>query len=237
MEPAVETSEPRQAGFGRAAPVALFATILPVSGSLIMLAVGPFIAMALRGSGLIGAAGFAVVYALLGAIAIAPTYTVSMVAGWAFGVRVGFVAILFGTIGGALLCYLGAKRFASARVLSAIRNHTKLETVRRALVEENSRKTLWIVFLLRLSPILPFGTTNILLATAGVRIPVYLLGTIVGIVPRIGVIFFAAAGANQLDLKRKESWWLLAAGIAATIICIAVMAIIGKRALDRATMN
>ena len=82
------------------------------------------------------------------------------------------------------------------------------------------------MFLLRLSPILPFGTTNILLATSGVRVSIFLLGTVLGIVPRIGVIFFAAAGANQLDFKRKESWWLLAAGIAATMICIAVMALI-----------
>src|SRR5206468_13112101 len=108
----------------------------------------------------------------------------------------------------------------------AFRDHPRWDTIRRALAEENSLKTMWIVFLLRLSPVLPFGTTNILLATSGVRLPIYLLGTVVGMIPRIGVIIVAAAGANQLDFKRKESWLILAAGIAATIVCIAAMALI-----------
>lgn len=237
MDNTAATSEPRRAGFGRAAPVALFATILPISGSIVMLIVGPFLAVAMRGTGLLGATYFAIAYALLGGIAIAPTYTTSMIAGWAFGVRLGMATMVAGTMGGAFICYLGARRFAKERVMESFHDHERLDTVRRALLEDSVPKTLWIIFLLRLSPILPFGTTNILLATSGVRLPIYLVGTLVGMIPRIGAIFFAAAGANQLDFKRQQSWWILAAGIAATVVCIAAMAMIGKRALDRATTN
>jgi uncharacterized membrane protein YdjX (TVP38/TMEM64 family) len=213
----------------------LVATIVPIAGNVVTLIFGPFIAVALRGTGARGAMVFAIAYALLGAISIGPTYTTSMIAGWAFGVRLGFLAMFIGTIGSALLCYILAKRFAGERVMGAFRDQKRWDAVRHALAEENPLKTLWIVFLLRLSPILPFGTTNILLATSGVRLPVYLLGTMVGMIPRIGAIIIAAAGANQLDFKRQQSWWILAAGIAATIACIAIMTIIGKRALDRAT--
>jgi uncharacterized membrane protein YdjX (TVP38/TMEM64 family) len=236
VEPGSVTSEPRRrAGLGRTAPVALFATVVPITSNVLTLVFGPLIAAELRGTGVKGAIAFAVVYALLGAFSIGPTYTTSVIAGWAFGARLGIVTMLAGTIGSALLCYAVAKRFATERVTQAFREHPRWDAVRHALAEEHSLKTLWIVFLLRLSPILPFGTTNILLAASGVRLPIYLLGTIVGMVPRIGAIVIAAAGANQLDFKRKESWWFLAAGIAATIVCIAVMAMIGKRALDRAT--
>ena len=235
MDPATATTEPSRSGLRRTAPIALFATIVPICGNLLMLAAGPFIAVAMRGTGATGAMWFALGYAFLGAIAIAPTYTTSMVAGWAFGVKLGFAAVLFGTVVGASVCYVVARRYAAHRVIEAFQNHDRLETVRRALVEESAIKTLWIVFLLRLSPILPFGTTNILLATSGVRFPIFLGGTLLGIIPRIGAIFIAAASANQLDFKQRQSWWILAAGIAATIACVAVMTIIGKRALDRAT--
>jgi uncharacterized membrane protein YdjX (TVP38/TMEM64 family) len=157
-----------------------------------------------------------------------------MVAGWAFGVKLGFAAVLFGTVVGASSCYIVARRYGAHRVIEAFREHVRFETIRHALVEESALKTLWIVFLLRLSPVLPFGTTNIVLATSGVRFATFLLGTLLGIIPRIGAIFIAAAGVDQLDFKRQQSWWMLAAGLAATIVCIAAMTLTGKRALDRA---
>jgi uncharacterized membrane protein YdjX (TVP38/TMEM64 family) len=235
VEPATLETKPQPTALRRTAPIALFATIVPITGNLAMLAAAPFVVGAMRGTGSVGAAWFALGYAVLGAIAVAPTYTTSIVAGLAFGVILGFTSVFVGTLIGGTLCFLVARRVGADRVIEAFRNHERLDTVRRALVEDNAIKTLWIVFLLRLSPILPFGTTNILLATSGVRLPIFLGGTILGMIPRIGVIFFAAAGANQLDFKSQSSWWMLAAGIAATIVCIAVMALIGKRALDRAT--
>jgi uncharacterized membrane protein YdjX (TVP38/TMEM64 family) len=235
VKPATLEHEQSTTPVRRIAPIALFATAVPIVGNLAMLTAGPFIAVYMRGTGTVGAMWFALGYAFLGAIAVAPTYSTSMIAGWAFGVRDGFFAVLFGTVVGATLCYAVARRWGLRRVMDAFHDHERIETVRRALVEENFWKTLWIVFLLRISPILPFGTTNILLATSGVHFGTFVTGTILGIIPRIGAIFIAAAGAHQLDFKRQQSWWILAAGIAATILCVVIMTIIGKRALDRAT--
>ncbi|MEO6437527.1 MAG: hypothetical protein ABIP55_17415, partial [Tepidisphaeraceae bacterium] len=65
----------RRLGLGRAGPVALIATILPVSGSVAMLAVGPLLAPWLREQGMAGVVGFTIVFAILGALALAPTYS------------------------------------------------------------------------------------------------------------------------------------------------------------------
>ena len=70
-------------------------------------------------------------------------------------------ATVTGTVAGALFGYLLARRVAWSRVRSTFADHPKWEVVRRALVEANWLKTLWIVFLMRLSPVLPFGTTNV----------------------------------------------------------------------------
>jgi uncharacterized membrane protein YdjX (TVP38/TMEM64 family) len=113
--------------------------------------------------------------------------------------------------------------------------HPKWDIVRSALAEDNAIKTLWIVFLLRLSPVLPFGTTNVLLATTGVNLWAYVTGTILGLAPRAAIVALAAASAEQLDFGAGRSWWMLGVGIVATVACIVALAWIGKRALHRAT--
>jgi uncharacterized membrane protein YdjX (TVP38/TMEM64 family) len=215
--------------------VAAVAIALPVTGSLAMVAIGPLVAPWLREQGMWGVALFTVAFAALGAVALAPTYSTSIIAGWTFGFRVGFPAVVAGTVTGALLGYLLARRVAAERVSSTFADHPKWEVVRRALAEEKPLKTLWIVFLLRLSPVLPFGTTNVLMATTGVPLTIYFAGTVLGLAPRLGLVALAAAGAETLDFKSAESWWVLAGGLVATAICIVVLAVIGKHALDRAT--
>ena len=222
-------------GLGRATSVAIVATLLPIIGSLSIPTIGLMFAPSLAKMGWGGVAIFASAFALLGAAALAPTYTTSMIAGWTFGFARGFPAVAAGLVIGAVFCYLGAKRLAYKRVASTFAEHPKWNIVRRALLDDKWHKTLWIVFLLRLSPVLPFGTTNVLLATTGVPLGVYIVGTVLGLTPRIALIALAAQGAERLDLKTSESWWLLAGGLGATAICIFVLAVIGKRALERAT--
>ncbi|MEO6436175.1 MAG: VTT domain-containing protein, partial [Tepidisphaeraceae bacterium] len=160
-----------------------------------------------------------------------------IIAGWTFGLRLGFPAVVIGTVGGAALCYLAARWLAADRVHTLFASHPKWDVVRRALAEEKPLKTLWIVFLMRLSPVLPFGTTNVLMATTGVPLHLYLLGTVLGLVPRLGIVAAAAAAARaeRLDFNRAESWWMLAAGLAATGVCVLVLAVAGRHALRRAT--
>jgi uncharacterized membrane protein YdjX (TVP38/TMEM64 family) len=228
-------SAPARRGLERAGPVALFATIFPVSGALATVAIGPLVAPWLREQGMAGVVLFTVVFAVLGALALATTYSTSIIAGWTFGFALGFAAVMIGTVVGATLCYLLALRLAGDRIRALFGEHPRWEIVRRALMTDRPLKTVWIVFLMRLSPVLPFGTTNVLLATAGVPLGVYLLGTLLGLMPRLGLIALAAAGAEQLDFTTAESRWMLAGGIVATAACITVLAVSGKRALDRAT--
>jgi uncharacterized membrane protein YdjX (TVP38/TMEM64 family) len=215
--------------------VAAIATVLPVAGSIAVVAAGPLLAPWLREQGPGAAVGFTILFALLGAVALAPTYSTSILAGWAFGFAVGFPSVVIGTNVGAVLCYLMARRAAGERVHSVFDEHPKWEVVRRALAEEKPLKTLWIVFLMRLSPVLPFGTTNVLMATTGVPLSIYVAGTMLGLMPRMGLVALAAAKAERLEFDSAQSWWTLGAGLAATAVCIVVLGVIGKHALKRAT--
>jgi uncharacterized membrane protein YdjX (TVP38/TMEM64 family) len=224
-------------GLDRAGPVAIVATLWPILGSVTVVSTAPFVAPWLKSHGSAGVACLVAALVVLGAIAFAPTVATSAVAGWAFGFRVGFPAVLVGTLLGATLCYATARRLAGRQVAATFAEHPRWEAVRRSLVEASRWKTLWLVTLLRLSPVLPFGTTNVLLATTRVRPPVYVAGTLLGLAPRVGLIVLAAAGTERLDLSAAESWPLFVGGIAATALCIVVFAIAGKRALDRATRS
>jgi uncharacterized membrane protein YdjX (TVP38/TMEM64 family) len=230
-------SSPRRArrGLGRAGPVAVIATALPILGSLSVVAIGPFAAVWLRAQGPAGVVIFTVVFILLGLFSLAPTYSTSLIAGWTFGFRAGFVAVMIGTVGGAVAGYVAARRLAADRVAATFAEHPKWELIRRALVDETVVKTLWLVFLLRLSPVLPFGTTNVLMATTGVKLSLYVIGTMLGLAPRLGLVALAAAGAERLDFNTAESWYLLAGGLVATAVLILVLAILGRRAVHRAT--
>jgi uncharacterized membrane protein YdjX (TVP38/TMEM64 family) len=215
--------------------VAIVATVWPIVGTVVTASAAPFLAPWLRAQGPAGLAYFVAAIAVLGAVAFAPTYATSVVAGWTFGFRAGFPAVLAGTVVGAAACYAVARRVAGERVAATFHDHPKWEHVRRALVESGASKTLWLVALLRLSPVLPFGTTNVLLATTGVRVPTYVAGTLLGLAPRTGLVTLAAAGAGRLDLSLAESWPAVALGMSATALCIVLFAVAGKRALDRAT--
>ena len=220
---------------GSLTPLATTALVLPIIGSCIVLVAGPFAAKWLQQQGGWGVVYFTIAFAILGALTLAPTYTTSIIAGWTFGFARGWPAVIIGTLAGAVMCYVGARWLAGERVISAFREHPRWDVVRRAVAEERADKTLWIVFLLRLSPVLPFGTTNVLLATTGVKLWIYILGTVLGLAPRTALVALAAAGAEKIDFSTGKSWWFLAAGAIATLLCVLIVARIGKHALSRAT--
>src|SRR5688572_13202318 len=85
---------PKRRGLGRAAPVAAVALVLPISGSLAVLALGLPLAHWLRAQGGWGVFIFTVAFAILGALALAPTYSTSLIAGWTFGFALGFPAVV-----------------------------------------------------------------------------------------------------------------------------------------------
>lgn len=229
-----EQPRPRR-GLGRATPVAIAATAIPILGSVTMIIAGPLLANWLRSQGTMGVIYFTITFAILGSIAFAPTYTTSAIAGWTFGFARGFPAVIIGTVLGATFCFLSAKRVAGDRVASTFHEHPRWDVVRRALLEENKLKTLWIVFLMRLSPVLPFGTANVLLATSGVPFGIYVLGTLLGLAPRMGLVALAAASAGNLDPESEGNWVMWVVGAVATLVCIAIMIVIGQHALARAT--
>lgn len=174
-------------------------------------------------------------FALFSGLAILPTHVQAIAGGWAFGFRIGYPAAMLGLTLGALLAYAIARGASGRRVTELIREYPKLRVVYDALIGRGFWKTLLIVTLVRLPPSAPFAASNVLLAATRVPLPIYLLGTILGLAPRTAVVTFVASGLAKLDFTESKPWGLIIAGVLVSLVALGIIGYIANRALTKMT--
>ncbi len=185
-----------------------------------------------------GLAIYVVVFILASGFGFLPTYAQSILGGWVFG-AVAFPAALVGFTGGALIGYFIAKGVSHHEVEHLIEANPKARVVRDALIGHGFWRTAGTVALLRVPPNSPFALTNLAMASAGVPVLPFTLGTFVGMAPRTGVAVFlakAAADTGAVDIQTfaKEQGVLpLVIGIVVMIVVLAIIGSIANRALKR----
>ena len=168
-------------------------------------------------------------------LALLPTNVIGIIGGWAFDFPLGITLLISGIVGAAMISFLIHKRIAGDRLPQIFDAHPKAKVIYEALVGQSVRRTTLIIFLLRMSPAMPFALTNFLMASARVPLKSYLVGTFFGMVPRSSAVVFVGAELSELNFDDSQNVWLLITGIAATIISVIVIGSISRRALERLT--
>jgi uncharacterized membrane protein YdjX (TVP38/TMEM64 family) len=107
--------------------------------------------------------------------------------------------------------------------------------VHRALLGRGLLRTVWLIVLLRLSPVMPFAATNVLLAAFGVRPWTFLLATVVGTTPRAIGAALVGAELSELDWRAGGGAWSTWLAIAATVLAVVVVGRLARAALRRET--
>jgi uncharacterized membrane protein YdjX (TVP38/TMEM64 family) len=130
-----------------------------------------------------------------------------------------------------------AKRLASENLLSTIERKPKLQAIHRALLTESTWKTLLIVTLIRLSPAMPFAVTNFLVSASGISFKIFLIGTILGMLPRTSAVVFVGSSLSELNFSQPQELWVFVLGIVATLMTIIVISVISKKALNNLTVK
>jgi uncharacterized membrane protein YdjX (TVP38/TMEM64 family) len=183
---------------------------------------------------------FAAIFAVTCGFGLLPTYAQAVLGGWVFGVAIGLPAALVGFVGGSLIGWCIARVVSRRNVEQAIERHKQASVIRAALVGRGFWKTLGIVSLLRIPPNSPFALTNLALAACGVRLPAYLLGTMIGMTPRTAVVIIVSAAAAASGAKDLQSFiadgpglWVFIGGVVVLIIVLMIIASIAKRALTK----
>lgn len=182
---------------------------------------------------------YVAIFAVTAGLGLLPTYAQSILGGWVFGVAAGVPAALAGFLGGALLGFVVVRLVARESVQRFIDRRPRAAVVREALVGRGPWRTVGVVALLRMPPNSPFALSNLVMASAGVRLLPFLAGTAMGMMPRtVLAVWLAAAaaatGAMDIQSFAKERGILVViVGFVAMAISLSILGMVAKAALRR----
>jgi len=187
-------------------------------------------------------------FGALGPVVYVLGYTVAMVAGLPaslltlaagalFGLWAGTLWALLGATLGATAAFLVARYVARGMVEKRVAREPRFAAIDRAIAEDGRR----IVFLLRLSPVVPFTLLNYLLGVTRVRFTDFLAGS-VGMLP--GTVLYVYSGKVAGDVAAATGsagpahgtgyYVMIALGLVATLAVTILVTRIARRALHEA---
>lgn len=181
-------------------------------------------------------AAFVVVYAVA-TVALIPGSILTLVGGALFGIAAGTAYVMVGATLGASAAFLIARYVARTSVERRVSRDPRFAAIDRAVGEDGRR----IVFLLRLSPVVPFNLLNYALGLTRVRYLDFLVASL-GMLPGtllytysgrlVGDVAALAAGA---EAERGAGHWLvLMLGLAATAAAAVLVTRRARQALREA---
>lgn len=245
QEPAATSDDPqafRVQDLGRTGVLAVLWTIMPALSTIFVVAYLGEVSDVFEAQGAAGPWWYALAFAVVAGLGLAPTYSLSFLAGWAFGFALGTTSALVALLGAALVGFAIAHRVSAAHARELIARFPKAEAVRHALVGRGALRGGGVVALLRVPPNSPFSLTNLVLGTSGIRTAPYAIGTLLGLAPRTAVYVgmgaaAAAGGAEDLGeaLADGPGWPVLVVGVVLVIVVLDLIGRIARRALEQIT--
>jgi uncharacterized membrane protein YdjX (TVP38/TMEM64 family) len=172
--------------------------------------------------GIVGIFIFIGVYALA-TVLLAPGSVLTIGAGFAFGMWKGFLAVSAASTLGAALAFLVARFIARERVAAIAQRNEKFREIDSAIGKQGAK----LIFLLRLSPVIPFNLSNYLYGLTGVKFWPYVLASWIGMMPgtflyvyvgTAGKAAVSAAASGETVQHGWQYWTLTTVGLAVTII-------------------
>ena len=165
---------------------------------------------------------FIAVYAVA-TVLLAPGSVLTIGAGFAFGLWKGFLAVSAGATLGASLAFLVARFIARDKIEAIAQRNEKFRKIDNAIGKQGAK----LIFLLRLSPVIPFNLSNYFYGLTAVKFWPYVLASWIGMMPGtflyvyIGTVSKAAVGAaagGEAMTHGWQYWTFTGVGLAATII-------------------
>jgi len=187
--------------------------------------------------GVAGIVVFIIVYAVA-TVLLAPGSILTIGAGFAFGLWKGFLAVSAGATLGAALAFLVARFIARDKVEAIAQRNEKFRRIDKAIGEKGAK----LIFLLRLSPVIPFNLSNYFYGLTSVKFWPYLFASWIGMIPGtflyvyIGVAGKAAvttAAGGEAVKHGWQYWTFLGVGLGATVVVTIWVTKIARDALQK----
>jgi len=185
----------------------------------------------IEGLGPLGGVLFGLAY-VVGALLFVPGAVLTIGAGYLFGLGWGVVVVSLASTAAAALAFLIARHLARERVETLARKNPKFAALDRAIGKNDWK----VIFLLRLSPLIPFSISNYLYGLTSVRFAPYVLASWIGMLPGTFLYVYLGAAGKSLGEKHEKSpweWALLGAGLLATIAVTVILTRVARKELGR----
>jgi len=191
------------------------------------------VVLALADLGPWGPVLFVVAY-IVASVTLAPAFLLTFAAGTLFGLWRGTILVYIGAVLGASAVFAITSPLAHSRVLGWLDRDPRVAAVRAAVVGEGA----WVMFLLRLSPVIPFVLLNYALALSGVRYRDFLIAT-VGMFPAIIMYVYygkvvgdvAKLAAGVAPPRGAAYYTLLVIGLIATVLATTAVTRAARKAM------
>jgi uncharacterized membrane protein YdjX (TVP38/TMEM64 family) len=189
-----------------------------------------------RGAGALGVLALAAAYALAALLAL-PLSPLALVAGLLYGPLWGLAVAWPSTLGGATLAFLAGRYVFRAAAMRLASRWPPFAAVNEAVRENGLR----LVFLIRLSPVLPGNLLNYAFGASRVRRRDFVGGTALGIVPvtalyaylgslATGVADLSSGRASDAGTAGRVLYW---AGLLVTALAVLLVTRAARRVLAR----
>jgi uncharacterized membrane protein YdjX (TVP38/TMEM64 family) len=182
---------------------------------------------------------FIAVY-ILASVVLAPAFLLTFSAGAIFGLWRGTLYVYIGAVLGSSAVYALAAPLARSRLLRWVDRDPRVAAARQAVIDRSA----WIMFLLRLSPLVPYNFLNYALALSGVRYRDFLLAS-VGMIPAIVMYVYygkvvgdvAVLAAGVAPPRGPEYYALLIVGLITTIAATTLITRAARKAVEEAKLR
>jgi uncharacterized membrane protein YdjX (TVP38/TMEM64 family) len=186
--------------------------------------------------GALGMAFFFVLYVTV-TMAMGPAWILTVAAGltWSFGVALPLVWV--SATAGAAASFLLGRTLARHRIEALVARNEVLAAIDRAVEKKGWR----IVFLLRLSPVVPFVFSNYVYGLTAIRLWPYVASSALGMLP-LAALYVAAgtAGKAALGGAPPKGPWVPAAFAVGALLTLGVtlyVARLAKRELEESRLD
>jgi uncharacterized membrane protein YdjX (TVP38/TMEM64 family) len=177
---------------------------------------------------------------VVASIVLAPAFLLTFSAGAIFGLWRGTLYVYIGAVLGSSAVYALAAPLARSRILRWVDRDPRVAAARLAVVDRSA----WIMFLLRLSPLVPYTLLNYALAFSGVRYRDFLVASI-GMIPAIVMYVYYGKVAGDVALlaagvapqRGPEYYALLAVGLVATVAATTLITRSARKAIEEAKVR
>ncbi|HKB99322.1 MAG TPA: TVP38/TMEM64 family protein [Terriglobales bacterium] len=183
---------------------------------------------------------FILVY-ILATVLFFPASILTIGAGFIFGVLLGTVIVSIAATVGAALAFLIARYLARDQIEHRVAHNPRFKRIDRAIGERGAK----LVFLLRLSPLIPFNLSNYFYGLTSVKFWSYVLASWIGMLPgTLLYVYLGAAGkaglsgaAGQTSGRSPWEYLFFGVGLIATVMVTVWVTYIARRELRKTEVN